>query len=52
LNFWGEFKLFQAFLNECESIGIYSKSSCCSTRASLPKWVKGIDYFRMDVYNT
>jgi len=58
----GKFELFRAILNECESIGdkllVFTRSLLAldyieqwlerwSSRSST-KWIKGIDYFRMD----
>ncbi|CAF2881288.1 unnamed protein product [Rotaria sp. Silwood2] len=59
----GKFELFRAILNECESIGdkllVFTRSLLAldyieqwlerwDSRAPSPKWIKGIDYFRMD----
>ncbi|CAF1123246.1 unnamed protein product [Adineta steineri] len=59
----GKFELFRVILNECESIGdkllVFTRSLLTldyieqwlehwSSRASSPKWIKGIDYFRVD----
>ncbi|CAF0981206.1 unnamed protein product [Adineta ricciae] len=59
----GKFELFRAILHECEAIGdkllVFTRSILAldyieqwlerwSSRAPSPKWVKGVDYFRMD----